>query len=175
MERSYERIVEKDLARLLYLAESDIASFFARNPKYIGQYQIKQSLVVLAQGAALHYLDHRNGVKDFDVWFFFPKFGLTLPYRRRGVVDFGESKFGVHPDDVGYKGRRVDVLMRSDKVFGERDPEASIQTYLSNGHTKSARCLAQKAVVGLWPKRLMGGVLWPSNQPMQSDQPSAGR
>ena len=71
-------------------------SFFARNPTY-KKYHGKEALVALCQGAALHYLDKKNGVKDFDVWFFYPSLQKPLPYRRTGAVDFGKSKFGVHP------------------------------------------------------------------------------
>lgn len=163
MKRSHEEITEEDLDRLLALARSDIQSFFRRNHKYTKQYEGKESLVALVQGAALHYINKTNGVKDFDVWFFYPKKKLQLPYRRRGVVDFGKSKFGVHPDDTGYKGRRVDALMRSEKSFNINNPEKALHSYLSLARTKTAKLLSQKAVVGLWPNRLFGKVLWPPN------------
>src|ERR1700727_1064079 len=54
----------------------------------------------LYQGAALHYLDGKNGVKDFDVWSFYAALGDgPFPYRWRGTADFGPSRFGRYPGD----------------------------------------------------------------------------
>ena len=53
--------------------------------------------VVLAQGAALHYLDRSNGVKDLDVWSFFalPSDQSRFPEdQRKKHVDFGHSDLG---------------------------------------------------------------------------------
>lgn len=161
MERSFEKITRDDLVKLLRLARSDVESFFQRNPKYIDAYRNKEVLVTLGQGGALHYVDKKNGVKDFDVWFFYPRYDKQLPYRRRGVVDFGESKFGVHPSDKGYKGRRVDVLIRADTHFNFGTPGQCLANYLDEGKTTTAKMLSQKAMVGLWPKELLGMVLWP--------------
>ena len=70
MERSLGKIEKKDLKRLLMLAKKDVKMFFNRNPKYIDQYENKEVIVALGQGGALHYIDGRTGVKDFDFWFF---------------------------------------------------------------------------------------------------------
>lgn len=162
MERSPEIITKSDLKKLLSLARSDIESFFARNPSY-KEYEGKELLVALCQGGALHYLDGKNGVKDFDIWFFYPLKSRNLPYRRRGVVDFGESKFGVHPKfkAKGYKGRTVDVLMRSDAYFIDSEPEQAIVRYLKYKNSKTSNLLAQKAVIGLYPESIFGKKLWP--------------
>ncbi len=77
MERSKERITKSDLKRLLKLSEKDMIQFFERNKKYSKQYNNKHVLVALCQGAALHYIDKKNGVKDFDVWFFYLAWSLT--------------------------------------------------------------------------------------------------
>jgi hypothetical protein len=149
MNRSIEKITRADLRKLLLLARSDIDDFFERRPKYRKLYKGKEVLVALCQGAALHYIDGTNGVKDFDVWFFYPKYSIQLPYRRRGTVDFGPSKFGRYPKDVGYSGRRIDVLMRSDGAFVSRRPRESIVQYLSKPKTATAKHLSGKAVIGL--------------------------
>ena len=164
MERSLEKIEKKDLKRLLMLAKKDVKMFFNRNPKYIDQYENKEVIIALGQGGALHYIDGRNGVKDFDVWFFYPASKLTLPYRRRGMVDFGESKFGTHPKDHGYQGRRIDVLMRSDRYFNLGKPEECLINYLKFKGSTTSKLLSRKAMVGLLPKNLFGKVLWPSNK-----------
>ncbi|WP_163833394.1 hypothetical protein [Spartinivicinus ruber] len=90
----------------------------------------------------------------------FPEAGINLPCRRRGVVDFGQSKFGKHPDVTEYEGRTVDVLMRSDKAFNNTTAESGIANYLSKPRTKTARLLAQKAVIGLYPENIFGKVMW---------------
>jgi len=163
LKRSLEKITENNLAKILRLAKLDIDSFFKRNPKYIQSYKGKEVLVALGQGAALHYINKKNGVKDFDVWFFYPRFERQLPYRRRGIVDYGKSKFGVHPNDKGFKGRRIDVLMRSDSYFNSGPPEKCLINYFESRATITAKMLSQKAMIGLWPKGLFGKVLWPTN------------
>lgn len=162
MERSSEKITKADLKKLLRLARDDMDRFFARNPKY-SRYKGKEALVALCQGSALHYLDKKNGVKDFDVWFFYPSKNPNLPYRRRGVADFGKSKFGVHPKmkRKGYSGRTVDVLMRSEPFFKGKNPGKEIIDYLQNKGSKTANLLSAKAIIGLYPEKLFGAKLWP--------------
>lgn len=162
--RSLTRITKPDLQKLLGLARADLAAFFARHPVYQDTHMGKEKLVALCQGAALHYIDRKNGVKDFDVWFFFPAGTPTLPYRRRGVVDFGPSAFGRHPDHPShFTGRTVDVLMRSDSAFDGATAEICLHRYLSKPRTHTAKLLSQKAVVGLFPDELFGKVLWPAD------------
>ncbi len=161
MKRSRKKITKTDLQKLLKLAQGDIANFFERNPGYRKLYKGKQVLIALCQGAALHYVDGRNGIKDFDVWFFYPRFSKQLPYRRRGTVDFGTSKFGSDPTYTKFTGRRIDVLMRSDSAFNCKKPVTSIIEYLSSGKSATSKHLARKAVVGLHPRSVFGKVLWP--------------
>ena len=163
MQKSVEKITQLDLKKLYSLASADIERFFERNSKYKKLYHGKEALVALCQGAALHYIDNKNGVKDFDVWFFYPKNELSLPYRRRGEVDFGPSKFGRHPKKTQYTGRTIDVLMRSEASFDNGSAEQGIVNYLSRSKTKTAKLLAQKAVVGLYAENVFGKVLWPAN------------
>jgi hypothetical protein len=162
IKRSKQKITMYDLCRLLELARTDINKFFDENLIYKKPYKGQEKLVALCQGAALHYIDKKNGVKDFDVWFFYPQKGdVILPYRRTKCVDFGKSKFGKHPNYSKREGRGVDVLMRSTKYFNRGSPEGCITDYLSNCKTKTARLLAQKAVIGLYPEKVFGKVLWP--------------
>lgn len=164
MNRSKEKINKADLKKLRELAYTDIEQFFERNPIYKRPYKGKEVLVALCQGAALHYIDGKNGVKDFDVWFFYPRKESGLPFRRRGVADFGPSKFGRHPNTKpGYVGRTVDVLMRSEQCFSKQGPESGLARYLSKPKTKTAKLLGQKAVIGLYPENVFGRVLWPEN------------
>ena len=88
----------------------------------------------MREGAALHFVDGKNGVKDFDVWSFYSdKKGVPqFPFHRRARADFGESKFGKCPGE-SLKGRRVDIFGRSIKsvraVCGELliSPESAIR------------------------------------------------
>ena len=162
MSRSHERITKSDLQKLLALAKTDIDDFFNRKPEYRG-YKGKEALIALCQGAALHYIDGKNGVKDFDVWFFYPRLSKQLPYRRRGTVDFGPSKFGKSLKDMGFRGRRIDVLMRSESSFSAKSPIMGLHQYLNTAKTATSKHLSRKAVIGLFPESVFGKVLWPRN------------
>lgn len=161
-EQSFERIEDADLERLGLSAKRDRDEFFARNPKW-SLYADRVICVALCQGAALHFVDGRNGVKDFDVWTFFAEHpdGRLKVGRRKAHGDFGPSKFGRHPADAGYEGRRIDFLMRSIPCRHDADPVKAIREYLSGGTTDSARALATKAVVLIEPERLRRSVVWP--------------
>ncbi len=159
VERSYETISDQDLKRLASIAVDDRATFVLQYPHH------KKATVLciaLCQGAAWHYIGSYIGIKDFDVWTFYTREILVpdFPSRRIKQYDFGLSKFGKHPADKGYLGRRVDILGRSINSTGG-DPTKSIQEYLSAGRTKSARFLATKAVVLLAPDYLRGTTIWP--------------
>ena len=91
-----------DLARLADLAEADLSLFISRARQARSRFRKLVLCRALCQGAALHYIDHKNGVKDLDVYTFFrADKGKPWPYRRRGTADFGKPKFGIHPEDVG--------------------------------------------------------------------------
>ena len=60
----------EDLARLRRIATQDRELFFARNPD-VAIYSDRLITVALCQGAALHFVDRKNGVKDLDVWTFY--------------------------------------------------------------------------------------------------------
>ena len=98
---------KRHLARLSKIAAADHESFYARRPEYQG----RLIAVVLAQGAALHYLDRSNGVKDLDVWSFFalPVEETRFPEdQRKKHVDFGPSDLGRQRYDLKLAMRRVD-------------------------------------------------------------------
>src|SRR5438445_6563879 len=67
--RSLERITVRDLTQLARIAAADRQAFFAKQPKW-AKLAERVVCVALCQGAALHFIDGRNGVKDFDVWTF---------------------------------------------------------------------------------------------------------
>jgi hypothetical protein len=101
-ERSYERIEKEDLEKLLKFAIDDREDFFARYPRWKHLYANRVICIALCQGAAQHFVDGKNGVKDFDVWTFYADHqDAPFPYRRIGRRDFGISKFGCYPAHVG--------------------------------------------------------------------------
>jgi hypothetical protein len=160
--RSLERIGRDDLIRLAEIAAEAEAALFARKPLGAGRYAGRLLRRALCQGAARHYLDGRNGVKDFDVWSFYAKRDDgPFPYRWRGTADYGPSKFGRFPDDPPSSvGRRVDLLGRSlDAPLGP-DPITVLRDYLSAARTPSARALVE-GVRLVYPGQLAGTVVWP--------------
>ena len=160
--RSKEKITKRDLLKLAIIAREDRTEFFKRNPKWEKLYKDKILCVALCQGSALHYVDNKNGVKDFDVWTFFkrnPKY--PFPYRRIGYKDYGKSKFGVHPNlKNSYEGRKVDLIGRSIPFSNNESAIDTLTNYLKNRKTKSAKLLSQKAVVIIEPKKYLGEIIW---------------
>ena len=165
--RSTERIDRDDLLRLAELAAEVEVSLFERKPRGAGRYAGRLLCRALCQGAALHYVNAGNGVKDFDVWSFYAeRDDGPFPYRWRGTADYGPSKFGRYPGDPpSYTGRRVDFLGRSLRASLDADPVAAIRDYLAAGNTASAKELAAKAVVLIYPRELLGQIIWPGASP----------
>jgi hypothetical protein len=163
MERSLEIIRQEDLERLAQLALKDQAAFFARNPDIAAVYRERLLCVTLCQGAALHYVDGKNGIKDFDVWSFYRESAMRpFPRRRpRVVCDFGDPRFGQSPGAPHFRGRRVDIFVKSIDGDDDLPVEEAIWQYLRNPNTRTAKCLATKAVVVVYPNELLGKILWP--------------
>ncbi len=160
-EYSLERITKIDLRRLATLALEYFDDLFERRPYPSGRFRGRLLLVALCQGAALHYVDGRHGVKDFDVWGFFKALpNVSFPPRGHGRRDFGPSRFGRHPDDH-YEGRHVDILGRSIDVGLREDPIEAVRRWLANGlRGSSAWHLAQRPVIAIYPEPILGRQLW---------------
>jgi hypothetical protein len=163
-ERSYAPITRSTLDRLCLLFREGMDAFFARNPRWTA-YRSRLLCTALAQGAALHYLDGKNGVKDFDCWAFYAldeRIGPLPPRGRRAILDFGPSEFGRHPNDHGFEGRRVDVCTRTIRANPSLDGISAVQEYLRTDKNDTPRLLAQKAAVVLEPAERRGEVIWPA-------------
>jgi hypothetical protein len=161
-ERSHAPITMATLTKLSTISRKVMDEFFARNPRWAG-YRERELCVVLAQGAALHYVNGTHGVKDFDCWTFLDldeRIGPFPARGRRGVRDFGPSEFGRHPEFRGFSGRRVDICARSIRRGHDLDPISSVQNYLRNDKNRTPRLLAQKAMVLLEPFDRRGEVIW---------------
>jgi hypothetical protein len=112
--RSLREITIADLQRLATIARADREDLFHRNPAFGRLYADRLICVALCQGAALHYIDRQNGVKDFDEWTFFRAHpDRPFPYRRNVPRDFGDPRFGTSPNKPNFIGRRVDLIGRS--------------------------------------------------------------
>ena len=160
-ERSPKTIEIRHLQKLARIAISDLEDFFRHYRDTGDLYQSRRILLCLCQGAARNFVYRDLGVKNFDVWAFFrenPE--RPFPYRRRGKQDFGHSRFGRHPDDTHYEGRRVDVLGRSIVCGDGRRPRDCVREWLTRGTTKSSRELAKSPVAVIHPKASIGRIIW---------------
>jgi hypothetical protein len=75
---------------LAALATDAEAELFRRNPQGSGRDAGRLLGRAPCQGAALHYVNGSNGVKDFDVWSFYAQYDdRPFAARWRGTRDFG--------------------------------------------------------------------------------------
>jgi hypothetical protein len=167
VEYSPETIEKEDLQKF-----SQIAWEVLRYTQYGRGFSKHVICIALCQGGANHYavthgdasryLDpEKAGLKDIDIWFFFNKPGFHPLWRR--TCDLGSSKFGKNPEDSGYIGRRMDFFGRSIAFQLGDDLRSALLRWLQNGKPKSSPWyIAQKAVVALYPEKIMGDVLWVS-------------
>lgn len=170
--RSYERITMDDLGLLSDLVMREREQFFQRNPRYKPIFYSSLIASVLCQGAAIHFVDGKNGVKDFDVYLFHRQSNtkeMRYPYRARvkHQPDSKLAKFGNCPCHPNYVGRHVDLMgkeISTDIVRGcKSDPACCIVRYLENPRTETAKHLSRKAVVGLYPEYIRGKIIWNHN------------
>jgi hypothetical protein len=168
-------LTKRHLARLSAIAAEDREVFLRGHPRFRGRVVV----VVLAQGAATHFVDGTNGVKDLDVWTFFsvpPSYQRFPADQRHRHVDFGPSVFGRQHYDFGkarheterrrwqrwhdqHVGRRVDLMMRGLKVGPSADPAEAVRGWL-DGRAGSPRALRDGAVVLIDPSDRRGEVVW---------------
>jgi hypothetical protein len=164
IERSLEPITNDDLKELYAGSVKCRDEYFinGQGKKWLSLYDIEHPLAVaLCQGSAMHFHDKVNGVKDFDVWFFYPFNETHLPYRTIWNWDYKNPKFGRHPSIADYYGRKVDVLVRSIKNYSNnQNPIDTIHQFLQYENTPTSKALAKKAAVILYPESLLGKVVW---------------
>ncbi len=154
-ERSYEPLTSADLRMISSVALRSLRAVFDR-ATVAGLYRDRLLLLALAQGSALHYLDGTSGIKDFDVWAFFEAGpAKPFPHRKRWCTDLGPSRFGRHPNDAGYSGRRLDLMGRSIEVVSGENAEDAVRRWLASS-ARSAVALRQKPVFCLFPESSFG-------------------
>jgi hypothetical protein len=145
--RCYEPVTGEDLAALSALASIEEWKLFRRHPGTAGRHRGYLLCRALMQGAALHYVDGETGVKDWDVWSFYaPNGGRPFPVRWHGKT--------------WYRQRRVDLFGRTLNVTALEHAAGAVQSWLSEGRTKSAAALAWKPAVLIYPPDRAGEVIW---------------
>jgi hypothetical protein len=60
------------------------------------------------------------------------------------------------------KVRRVDIIGRSIPMQATETSMESVQRYLRQGLTESARLLAERPVIVAWPEKDLGRIIWPT-------------
>jgi hypothetical protein len=144
--RSYKPITRDDLGKLLKIAKKDRLAFFRKFPRWKVFYAKRVLCIALCQGAAQHYVDGTIGINDFDVYTFYRRSPRKKWYAKRiKSYDFGDDKFGRSVDEPDFVGRRVDCLSRAIDNTEADDPSASMEKYLLEKKTKTAKLLAKKA------------------------------
>jgi hypothetical protein len=160
--RSYKKITNNDLRVLADIARKDREDLFHRNPDLGKIFRDRIICVALCQGAALHYLDGKTGIKDFDVWTFYRAHPQKQFNPRRNVQrDFGDPKFGKTPGATQFTGKCVNLIGRSIPWKKGQTPIKVLQDWLKHSNNESPRFLAKKAVIIIEPKDLIGFVAWP--------------
>ena len=145
----------RELQSLAALAKSEEDRFFKDNSHLVRPYGGRLIAVALCQGAALHYLGRGRGVKDFDVHFFYsqnprkPRLSRTV---KRIFATVGSFKN--FPVDF------VRTVVPSHSIPNGGTTVQKLQSFLHRKPTDNASHLAQKAVIGLMPRRLFGKVVW---------------
>lgn len=159
-DRSVARIENADLLRLAALAADAEAELFRRNPDHSGRYAGRLLGRALCQGAALHYVNGQNGVKDFDSGPSTPS-TTTGPSRlagaERGTSARRSSAQVIRP--LHRQARRSPRAVAP--VEPGADPAEAIRRYLAARRTRSAKELAAKAVVLIYPEDRVGEIVWP--------------
>ncbi len=157
-ERSYLPIKIKHLNHLGKIVLSDQKSFFLRKPKY-APYKNEMKAILLVQGAALHYADGKNGIKDFDLLVAYQKLNDTenrIYPKRIKSYNSNLPEFGRYPkDNEKYKTRRVDILMREIKFSKDKHLSENLHDYIASHNYWS-----KKAAIGIWPRNILGKIIY---------------
>ena len=159
--RSYEQMQVEDLRRLAVIALKNLNKWTNAHRTKYGWCENHLLLVCLCQGSAEHYVRGEHGIKDFDVWAFYEQQQgeKPFPWRRRSAEDYGPSRFGRHPDEKRYTGRRIDIMGRSIARLATEDAEDAILAWL-HSKRRSAGHIVRKPVAVLYPEQDCGRVLW---------------
>lgn len=158
MTKSYihSPVGDTEIESLVPLTRAEEKNFFQRNPHLVQPYRSRLIGACLCQGAAIQYLGRGSGVNDFDIHFFY----------RQNEAKHRLSRAGKHIlTTVGrFHNIRLDfyrTVIPAPLCASVQNPVEIIRAFLLHPLTDNAWHLAQKAVIGVWPKALLGVVIWP--------------
>jgi len=132
VDRLYRLMTKEDLDFLLVMGLQEHERFFRRNPHLQEAYHDNLIAICLCQGAALHYLDPRVEVKDFDIWHFYAE-NETVPFPYRAHSRLEDA----------YLGKPVNLLKRAIPRrivnLNSGDPNRIVRTYLLERNSGTRR------------------------------------
>lgn len=159
LERTYDKITESDLKEMKQCGLDELERFLilVGNGKY-SIYKDRLIAICLCQGAALHFIDGKNGIKDIDIWMFFREDAeIKIPAIRNCM----KSKY-LNFQRIGEK--KVDFLKKMiPSKHWDKSEIITIQHYLSNNNNSTPNFLKHKPVVVLYPDEYFGKTIWPKN------------
>lgn len=156
-ERSYLPITVQHLKHLCDIAIKDQKDFFRLNPKY-RHYENERKAILLIQGAALHFINGKEGIKDFDVLVVYNKLHnpIRLYAKRKKAYNSNMPEFGRFPKDKPkYVTRRVDILMREIEISSEEKLSDTLQNFI-----KHHKYWGEKAAIGIWPDNILEEIIY---------------
>lgn len=155
--RVYLPVRKRHLRFLVQVTKIELEAFFRRNPRQVSRYRNRFLAAALCQGAALHYLNRKNGVKDFDIHLFY------VQHPKHKQMSRAVKPLIMEVPDFGI--REIDFIRT---VVPERFAQGAdhsvsgvLQRFLQRRPTSNARFLTEKAVIGLIPEHLFARVVWP--------------
>lgn len=166
--RTYEKLGVSDLQEMKCHALKELSRFYVKVGKPAGKYKVykhKLIAICLCQGAAQHFVNGTTGIKDLDIWFFFKEdANVKIPdiKNMRYSVDKLLKNLGVKRIDFLKKSIKASVLSNSKT----QQPQDLLRAYLQHANTTTSKELAKKPVVGLYPEKIFGVIIW---QPTTSE------
>jgi hypothetical protein len=169
MERSYLEIQRQHLEKLRDVTKERIRRFFENNLRQ-AIFKDKLFAIVLIQGAALHFLDLTNGIKDFDILLIFRESNAVSNnsvkhiFVRRLTCDSSMPEFGRYPRDNPNKfpNRHVDIFLREieNNYLAGNDILQGLKNYFKNKQSTSFDHWRAKPVIGIWPEEILEKIIW---------------
>jgi hypothetical protein len=161
--RTYQKMGNPDLKEMKEYGLKELNRFLhdIGDPK--GKYKVYKNKLVaicLCQGAAKHILDGKSGIKDIDIWLFFrDDVNVKIPdIKNMRYTKWGSfTRIGKKRMDFMKKGIRDNIINKAKS----KKPDDILYSYLRNSKTLTSKELAQKAVIGLYPEKIFGKVIWP--------------
>ncbi len=149
--RTYPKLTCDDLKNIRdFVLSVELPRFLSMKEEKYSVYRDKLIAIALCQGAALHFIDKKNGVKDIDVWFFFEEDEkVKIPHRNNMLKSYCIEcpNFGVKRIDCLKKMISLTII----GMAGSKDPLQVLRTYLKHAGTQTAYFLSQKPCIILYP------------------------